>query len=199
VILHTPWKIQNEVHRLLTTPRTRLYFALNGVQWRSGLSAYGCPIIQRHRKSEIILGKNLELRSSQRSNPLSPAQPVVLSTRRAGSRIMIGDDCGMTGAVLVADQLIVIGDRVLVGANVVISDTDFHPLSPESRRHDISAGASKPVTIEDDVFIGMQALILKGVTLGRGSVIGAGSVVTKDVPAGSIVAGNPAKVVGRVP
>lgn len=111
---------------------------------------------------------------------------------------MIGDDCGMTGAVLVADQSIVIGHRVLVGANAVISDTDFHPLSPLERRQDISAGASSPITIEDDVFIGMRALILKGVTVGRGAVVGAGSVVTKDVPRGSIVAGNPAKVVGMV-
>jgi acetyltransferase-like isoleucine patch superfamily enzyme len=86
-------------------------------------------------------------------------------------------------------------DRVQVGANSTIVDTDFHPLTPAGRARDFLAGAHAPIVIEDDVFIGMQSLILKGVTIGRGSVVGAGSVVTRDVPAGVVVAGNPATVV----
>jgi acetyltransferase-like isoleucine patch superfamily enzyme len=65
------------------------------------------------------------------------------------------------------------------------------------RRRDILAGARAAVVIEDDVFVGMHSLILKGVRLGAGSVIGAGSVVTRDVPAGALVAGNPARIVRR--
>lgn len=72
--------------------------------------------------------------------------------------------------------------------------TDFHPLTPAAGVQDFLAGAHAPIVIEDDVFIGMQSLIRKGVTIGRGSVVGAGSVVTRDVPAG-VVAGNPATVV----
>ena len=74
-------------------------------------------------------------------------------------------------------------------------DTDFHPLTPEGRAEDINAGSSRPITIEDDVFIGMNSLILKGVTLSEGCVVGAGSVVSRDVPPRTIVAGNPAQVV----
>ncbi len=77
-------------------------------------------------------------------------------------------------------------------------EASFHPLTPEGRARDFLAGAHAPIVIEDDVFIGMNSLILKGVTIGRGSVVGAGSVVTRDVPAGVVVAGNPATVVRRL-
>lgn len=96
-----------------------------------------------------------------------------------------------------ADERIDVGDRVLLGANVLITDTDFHPLDPAVRRETPQAGARAPVVIEDDVFIGTQAVILKGVHIGRGAVVGAGAVVTRAVPAGAIVAGNPARIVGR--
>ncbi|MCA9996320.1 MAG: acyltransferase [Anaerolineales bacterium] len=135
------------------------------------------------------------MRSGYATNPLAPNHPVVLSTRTPNARIQIGKDCGFTGATLVAAESIVIGDRVLVGANSTIVDTDFHPLHPHERMLDILNGQHKPIFIEDDVFIGMNCLILKGVRIGRGSVVGAGSVVVSDVPAGVIVAGNPAKIV----
>jgi acetyltransferase-like isoleucine patch superfamily enzyme len=85
-----------------------------------------------------------------------------------------------------------------VGANTTIVDTDFHPLDPTERRLRPAEAKTAPIFIEDDVFIGMNCLILKGVRLGQGSVVGAGSVVTKDVPPGSIVAGNPAQVIRRI-
>ncbi len=76
----------------------------------------------------------------------------------------------MTGAVLVAQTRIEIGDQVWIGANSSIVDTDFHPLAPEARRIDPSAGKSAPILIEDEVFIGMWAIILKGVHIGRGAL-----------------------------
>ena len=75
-----------------------------------------------------------------------------------------------------------IGDRVLVGANCTIADNDFHPLPAGQRQLTMNA-AVEPISIGDDVFIGMNSLILKGVSIGARSVIGAGSVVTADVPA----------------
>ena len=104
----------------------------------------------------------------------------------------------MTGATIVAAERIEIGDRVFLGANATIVDTDFHPLDPQTRRIDVLAGRHAPVLIESDVFIGMNSLILKGVQIGTGSVIGAGSVVVRDVPPGVIAAGNPAQVVGSL-
>ena len=194
-VLSMPWRIRNELLRRLASPAIRARFWLSGIQWGRGWRVFGMPIIQRHRGSRIILGEGLELRSWKRSNPLVPNHPVVLATRTAEAAIRVGNDCGFTGATLVAAKSIQIGDRVLLGSNVIIMDTDFHPLAPHERATNPSDGKSAPVTIEDDVFVGMNAVILKGVTIGRGSVIGANSVITEDVAANVIAAGNPGRVI----
>jgi len=193
--LDTPWKARNELERLLVLPLARLQCTLAGVAWGRGWRLYGLPIIQKHSRSTLTIGANLNLRSHLRSNPLGPAHPVILSTRRPGAALTIGDDFGMTGGSIVCEERITIGHRVTVGANSMIVDTDFHPLNPTIRQHNPTDGATQPVTIEDDVFIGMNVLVLKGVTIGRGSVVGAGSVVSRDIPPGVVAAGNPAQVV----
>lgn len=197
-ILNTPWKAWNESRRLAGYPAARLQFALAGVPWGKRWRVFGKPILQRHRNSTWQLGAGLELRSSAGSNPVGLLRPVILSTRAANAVLRIGDDCGLSGVSIVAVERVEIGHRVLLGANAVISDTDFHPLDPEARRRDSGAGHHAPVIIGDDVFVGMNALILKGVTIGPGSVVGAGSVVTRDVPEGAIVAGNPARIIDPV-
>ncbi|MCS4199760.1 DapH/DapD/GlmU-related protein [Salinibacter ruber] len=190
-----PWTASMELRRRLAWPLVRAQFAWQGIEWGTGWKVFGRPIIQRHRGSRIALGDGLYLRSWPRANPLSPSHPVVLSTRDADASIVIGDDCGFTGTILVAGDRIEIGDRVQVGGNASIVDTDFHPLVPEVRWEHFNAGASAPIVIKDDVFVGMEALILKGVTVGEGAVVGAGAVVTQDVPSRTVVAGNPATVV----
>jgi len=123
----------------------------------------------------------------------------MLTATGAGSEIVIGDDVGMSGCSITAVTSVKIGNRVLIGSGVLIVDNDAHPLSPAGRRYGREGVGVAPVRIEDDVFIGARAIVLKGVTIGTGAVIGAGSVVTHDVPAYSIAAGNPAKVIGRTP
>ncbi len=191
----TPWRAINELERLLLMPLARLQFALVGVGWGVGWRLYGLPIIQKHRESTLTIGPRLSLRSTVRSNPLGADHPVILSTRRPGAVLQIGADFGMTGGSIVAEERIIIGNRVTIGANCIITDSDFHPLGARHRYQNPLDGATAPVIIEDDVFIGMRCLILKGVTLGAGSVIGAGSVVTRDVPPGVIAAGSPARIV----
>jgi acetyltransferase-like isoleucine patch superfamily enzyme len=193
--LDSPWKIYSEIRRLIAIPHIRLYFAINGVRWGSGWKIYGCPILQRHRGSRIEIGNGLSLRSFFASNPLSPNHPTVLSTRSERAIIRIGEEFGMTGGTICAVNRIEIGNRVVVGANAVIMDTDFHPLDPMERKIMPNSRVGVPVIVEDDVFIGLNAIILKGVRIGRGSVIGAGSVVTADVPPGVVCAGNPARVI----
>lgn len=195
----TPWRARNELERIALAPLGRVQFALAGVQGAQGVRLYGLPILQRHAESVLTMGAGCELRSTVRSNPLGANHPCILSTRRAGAVLQIGDGFGMTGGVIVCEERITIGARVWMGANSTILDTDFHPLNPQVRQAAPLEGATAPVTIEDDVFIGMNVLVLKGVTLGRGCVIGAGSVVTYDVPAGKVAVGNPARVVGDVP
>ena len=190
-----PWLLDLELKRLALWPVVRAQFAWHGITWRAGWRIFGRPILQKYRNSTLEAGDGLVLRSWPRSNPLAPTHPVVLSTRSANAVLTIGDNCGFTGAVVVATERVAIGDRVLVGGNAQIVDTDFHPLTPEGRAEDINAGSSRPIQIENDVFIGMNSLILKGVTLGEGCVVGAGSVVSRDVPPRTVVAGNPATVV----
>ncbi len=193
--LETPWKARNELERLLLLPLARAQFTLAGVAWGVDWRLYGLPIIQKHRHSILMIGRALELRSTIRSNPLGAARPVILSTRRASAILQIGAYFGMTGGSIVAEEAVRIGDHVTVGANTIIADTDFHPLDALARQNLPLAGATAPISIEDHVFIGMQSLILKGVTIGAGSIIGAGSVVTGDVPPGVVAAGNPARVI----
>jgi acetyltransferase-like isoleucine patch superfamily enzyme len=191
----TPWKARNEIERLLLIPLVWLGFRLSGVQIGNGWQCYGLPIVQKHRHSTLVIGANANLRSTARSNPLGPNHPCIITTRKRGASLSIGDDFGMTGGSIICDQQVTIGQRVYMGANTIITDTDFHPLVPATRNAYPLAGKTAPVTIEDDVFIGMQSIILKGVTIGAGSVIGAGSIVTRDIPAGVIAAGNPAQVI----
>jgi acetyltransferase-like isoleucine patch superfamily enzyme len=191
-----PWLIGLEFRRLVALPYIRLMFAFHGVPWGRRWRIYGMPIIQRCRGSQMLMGSGLEMRSWPTSNPLAPNHPVVLATRSPVAVLRIGRDVGMTSATLVAAEEIEIGDRVLIGANSVIVDTDFHPLDPDTRHRVMLAGRHRPVVVEDDAFVGMNALILKGVRIGSGAVVAAGSVVVSDVPPGAIVAGNPARIVG---
>jgi acetyltransferase-like isoleucine patch superfamily enzyme len=198
ITLDTPWKLWNECVRLFLWPFAWLEILVTGLQAGSGWKWYGLPTIQRHRRSQIQVGKSFELRSTPSSNPLSPFRPVLLSTRRAGATLEIGDQVGMTGGSVVASEKITIGDRVVIGANTIIIDSDFHPLTAQERQLDFNAGPTQPIKIGDDVFIGTQSIILKGSTIGNRSVIGAGSVVSGSIPADVIAAGNPARVIKKL-
>lgn len=190
----TPWKALCELGRWAAYPRVRLLFALNGIAWGRGWRLYGVPIIQKHRRSRIAFGPGLQLRSSLRSNPLGPNHPVIIVTWQPGAILEVGANFAMTGGTLCAATRITIGNNVAVGANTTIVDTDFHPLDPDHRRLKPADAGTAPIEIADDVFIGMSCLILKGVTIGCSSVVGAGSIVTRDVPPHVVVAGNPARV-----
>ncbi|RLN88988.1 hypothetical protein BBJ28_00026380 [Nothophytophthora sp. Chile5] len=113
-----------------------------------------------------------------------------------GYNIRLGDNVYMNfNCVLLDGCEITIGDRVMFAPNVQLY-TASHPLDPDVRSSGLELG--KPITIEDDVWIGGNVVVLPGVRIGRGAVIGAGSVVTKDVPAMSIYAGNPAKLIRKI-
>jgi acetyltransferase-like isoleucine patch superfamily enzyme len=195
----TPWKAVNEVRRYMELPFIRLYFAAKGVAWQAGWSIYGRPLIQRHRGSVIRIGRGLQMRNWFGSNPLGVNHPSILATWSGAARIEIGDGVGMTGVTICAQTLVRIGSRVFIGANTSIVDTDFHPVTSAERNLNPAAGSSRAIIIEDDVFIGMGAMILKGSHIGQGSVIGAGSVVAGSVPPYVVFAGNPARLINELP
>lgn len=119
---------------------------------------------------------------------------VRLKARGGEARIQVGDGTAISNNTQVfAEQSITIGARCLIGDGVLILDSNFHDLSAEGRHHRRPETAA--IVIEDNVFIGSRVIILKGVTIGKDSVIGAGSVVARSIPPGVIAAGNPAKVI----
>jgi acetyltransferase-like isoleucine patch superfamily enzyme len=123
-----------------------------------------------------------------------------------GGVIEVGSDSVLVGAVFMCAESIRIGHRVIVSYNVTIADSDFHPRDPEARKLDAIANSPQgdralrppltamPVVIDDDAWIGIGAIILKGVHVGPGARVGPGAVVTSDVPAGATVIGNPARL-----
>ena len=126
------------------------------------------------------------------------------------ARVRIGDFCYFTNAVLLCEQELRIGSYVVIGWNATVADTDFHPLEPAERVADAIACSPlgkgrprpeisrRPVIIEDDVWIGPNAAVLKGVRIGAGAFVEAGSLVTRDVPPRARVLGNPAQVIGQI-
>jgi len=125
-------------------------------------------------------------------------------------KITIGDDCRFEEVFLICEQEMRIGNRVVIGWRTNIVDSDFHPLAPEERRRDVVAISPlneglarppipcRPVVIEDDVWIGPNAIILKGVRIGAGAFVEPGAVVVRDIPARARVLGNPADIIGEV-
>jgi acetyltransferase-like isoleucine patch superfamily enzyme len=124
--------------------------------------------------------------------------------------VTIGNYCYLTNALLLCELELRIGSYVLMGWNATIADTDFHPIAPAERIADaiacstVGGGRPRPeilrkaVVIEDDVWIGPNATILKGVRVGTGAVVEAGALVTRDVAPRTRVAGNPSQVVARL-
>lgn len=175
----------------------RLEAKFKGVRFAGRSEFLGRPLISVARGSELVLGDGLRCYSARRANPLGNFQPCVLRTLSPGAKLIVGKDVGLSGTVLCAAQSITVGEGTIFGSGVLVVDNDFHaPGAGWSWEGGgtVCAATAKPVSIGRGVFVGARAIILKGVTIGDRAVIGAGSVVTRDVPAAHLAAGNPAEV-----
>lgn len=180
--------------------RARHLFRAQGVRLEGAVTCYGVPIVQRTHNSEISIGNRVTLCSDSRYTALGVSKPVILRTLRPGARLEIGNETGLSGTVICASKSITIGRQCLIGADVMIFDTDFHPIDPHERRKKSENEAeARPVRIHDNVFIGAKSIVLKGVTIGEGSVIGAGSIVSRDIPPFTVAGGNPARPLRDLP
>ncbi len=142
---------------------------------------------KRHPGSRIVIGAHCEFRSLPTSNLIGVNRPCLISTLKEGAEIAIGPECGFSGTVIGCASSIVLGAHVRCGANTLITDTDWH--TDDSR-----TGPDVPVIIRDNVWLGVNVVVLKGVTIGANTVVGAGSIVTQSLPSDVIAAGVPARI-----
>ena len=192
----------NQMRYAITSTFGKFYyekiFRLYGFPFRRDWQINGKPFLRAYPGSRIEIGHRLVLTSNLVANPIGVIQPVFLRVE-ANAYLKMGDDVGISGSSISVAQEIIIGSEVLIGSGALIMDNDMHQLNPVNRRYSTENIAAAPVRIGDNVFIGARAIILKGVTIGDGSVIGAGSVVASDIPSMCIAVGNPAKVIRRLP
>lgn len=161
--------------------------SLCGVSAGKGIRFYGIPFIQKSRLGSLCIDDCCTFRSTATSNLIGINRPCIISVHGTGE-LIIGKKCGFSGTVIGCFSKVVIADNVRCGANTLISDSDWHLDDPRS-------SPPRPVYIEKNVWLGVNVTVLKGVRIGENSVIGAGSVVTKDVPPNVIAGGNPCKVI----
>ncbi len=151
----------------------------------------GRPRFNRHPESHISIGSGCIFNSLISSNFIGVNRPCMISTLKEGARIEIGDRCGFSGTVIACGAYIALGNHIRCGANTLITDTDWHT-------EDHRAGADAPVIIEDNVWLGVNVTVLKGVTIGHGALVGANSLVNRSLPPGVIAAGNPARIIRKL-
>jgi len=163
--------------------------------FRSG----GIPYVMVAHGGHMTIGKNFAMNNGINHNPIGMPQPCTFFVDY-GCSLKIGDNVGVSQTAIIAHADITIGDNVKIGGGTCIYTTDFHSLDSKIRAsgEDMKCRKCVPVTIEDNVFIGARCIVLKGVTIGINSIVGAGSVVTKSIPANQIWAGNPARFIRNI-
>lgn len=179
------------VQRFVCTQIHCLRLRAAGVAFGERIGIVGWIILRRRRGSMIRIGDDVFLNSSSYYNLIGVDRNCSLSTLTPSARLLIGNNCRFSGTVIGAFDTVTIKDGVKCGANTLITDSDWHHDDPRSN------GAA-PVVIEENVWLGVNVVVLKGVTIGRNSVIGANSVVTKNIPENVIAAGNPCRVIKEI-
>jgi acetyltransferase-like isoleucine patch superfamily enzyme len=163
---------------------------LRGVRYGPRNRYFGILKAKRLPMSIIKIGSHNIFRSDSSSNLIGVSHRCILSTHSKAAVIEIGNNCGFSGVTIGAHQKITIGNNVLCGANVTITDFDWHFSRYPSE--------SRPVIIHDNVWLGFNVTVLKGVEIGCNSIIGANSLVVTSIPANVIAAGNPCKVIKSI-
>lgn len=174
----------------------RLYLKFHGVVVGYNLQMCSLPLCRRHPGAAIVIGNHVSIANRLKENLAGLVHRTVLVANEPGARLVIGNHVGISGAVLFCSREIVIEDYVNIGVAVRIYDTDFHPIEATERRMNRKESIkTASVHLCEDVWIGANAIILKGVTIGPRSIVAAGSVVSRDIPPDTIAAGVPARPV----
>jgi acetyltransferase-like isoleucine patch superfamily enzyme len=168
----------------------------DGLTLRGRLVLRGMPRVQIGEGASIIIGDNVTFNSQDRGYHVNLYAPMKLMADRPGAQIIIGDNTRMSGTCIHAYKMVAIGRNCLIAGNTQIFDCSAHDLCfPDVEQRIHTPGSAKEILIEDNVWIGANSIVLPGVKIGFGSVIGAGSVVTKNIPPFALAGGNPARVI----
>lgn len=176
---------------LFYTPIQRIIVKFEGIRMGKNCSFGGLSYLHKSKGSTMTIGTNCRFMSKTIGNFIGINHQCILTTNNPNSIMTIGNNCGFSGTSIWCFDKITIGNNVRIGANVLIMDGDAHQNDPR-------AGNNAPIEIQENVWIGANVMVLKGVTIGRNSLIGAGSVVVKDIPANTIAAGNPCKPIRQL-
>ena len=185
----------------------KIYFFLNNIKYGKNFRVFNHLYLKIHVGALVQIGNNCTIMSGAGLNPLSRNIKTCIYVGKKAT-LKLGNDVGISSSTLWVKESVSIGNSVAIGADCIIMDTDAHNLdwkircSEETNEYgesvDMVTAASAPIVIEDNVLVGARCIILKGVTIGARSIIGSGSIVTKDIPSDCIAAGNPCKVIKRI-
>ena len=160
---------------------------------------HGLPILELYSRDSLDIGDGTLINSSNMFYHLSMHSKCKFVANTSESKILIGANSRLHGVCINARNMVEIGSNVLIAANVFIVDSNGHEVSlPDPLQRIFTRGRTSRVKICDGVWVGANSIILPGVTIGEGSVVAAGSVVSKDVPSNVLVAGVPAKIVREI-
>jgi len=178
----------------LQWPLNRLYARLRRAQVHPSVIMNGRPLIRCSRGGALEISQGVKINTRVSSNPVIGRQRTSLSVMTSGAKMIIGKSVGISGACICAAQHVEIGEFTIIGADALVTDTDFHTPGPAWSWTNDASAASRPVVIGKGCFIGARAIILKGVTIGDGAVVAAGALVTRDIPSKHLAIGNPALI-----
>lgn len=185
----------------------KIYFFLNNIKYGKNFRVFNHLYLKIHVGALVQIGNNCTIMSGAGLNPLSRNIKTCIYVGKKAT-LKLGNDVGISSSTLWVKESVSIGNSVAIGADCIIMDTDAHNLdwkircSEETNEYgesvDMVTAASAPIVIEDNVLVGARCIILKGVTIGARSIMGSGSIVTKDIPSDCIAAGNPCKVIKSI-
>lgn len=206
--------IKNLIAKLYRLPRrlrmtfyilwNKVKFWMNDIEYGTGMKVHNVVYLTKHPEACMKIGCNVTVTSGEAFNPLCRNIHASFCLERSTSLIEIGDDTGMSSPCIWAKERISIGNRVMIGGDCILMDSDAHNLDYRVRgsrerigkiSKDALTAKTAPIIIGDDVLIGTRCIILKGVSIGDRSIIAAGSIVTKSIPADCIAGGNPCRVI----
>ena len=175
-----------------------ILFFFNNIEV-SSFKCRGYPYVHISLKAKLIIGDKFIMNNGSRYSDSGLNGKCRIEVRDIAI-LIIGNNVGMSDVTITCHESISIGNNVLLGVGTQIRDTDNHSLNHHDRMNGLDWKNKKtaPVIIKDNVFIGTCSIVLKGVTIGENSVIGAGSVVTKNIPNDEIWAGNPARFIRTI-